>query len=63
VRGLREETGGGVSASQPTTGWTAASVGSREERAHGFSVASRAVLCVDAGFDLEYMEMYGYCII
>ena len=27
------------------------------------TVASRAVLCVDAGFDLEYMEMYGYCII
>ena len=23
------------------------------------TVASRAVLCVDAGFDLEYMEMYG----
>ena len=27
------------------------------------TVASIAVLCVDAGFDLEYMEMYGYCII
>ena len=27
------------------------------------TVASRAVLRVDAGHDLEYIEMYGYCII
>ena len=26
-------------------------------------MASRALLCVDAGFDLEYMEMYACCTI